>query len=198
MERSFILCEQPRSRSQRPMEMGCAYNEAQVRGTLFKKWIRLAQSQLEWTQVLQTVLSAPIWWPRSSPFFLLLHSAGISFDPPRDTKMVSFGEWRKQALNKINWWFLGTCSASFTKNRPWQRHSSGLNSCLLPWPSLGPCCPVNRFKWALVFPLTARICLLIQAGPWLTDLRHGRGLRNSKPIGNNRRYLGGEYWWEMQ
>lgn len=59
MERSFVLCEQPRSRSQRPMEMGCAYNEAQVRVTLLKKWIRRAQSQLGWTQVLQTLLSAP-------------------------------------------------------------------------------------------------------------------------------------------
>lgn len=35
------------------MEMGCAYNEAQVRVTLFKKWIRLAASQLGWTQVLR-------------------------------------------------------------------------------------------------------------------------------------------------
>lgn len=59
MERSFVLCERPRSCSQRPMEMGCAYNEAQVRVTLFKKWIRRAQSQLGWTQVLQTLLSPP-------------------------------------------------------------------------------------------------------------------------------------------
>lgn len=46
--------------SQRPMEMGCAYNEAQERLTLFRKWIRCAQSQLGWVLVLQTLLSAPI------------------------------------------------------------------------------------------------------------------------------------------
>lgn len=46
--------------------MGCAYNEAQVRVTLFKKWIRRAQSQLGWTQVLQTLLSAPLFDGRDS------------------------------------------------------------------------------------------------------------------------------------
>lgn len=49
-----------RSRSQRPMEMGCAYNEAPARVTLFRKWIRCVGSQLGWAQVLQTPLSAPI------------------------------------------------------------------------------------------------------------------------------------------
>lgn len=49
-----------RPRSQRPMEMGCTYNEARARVTLFRKWIRRVGSQLGWAQVLQTALSAPI------------------------------------------------------------------------------------------------------------------------------------------
>lgn len=46
--------------------MGCAYNEAQVRATLFKKWMCRSQSQLEWTQVLQTPLSPAFDDPSSS------------------------------------------------------------------------------------------------------------------------------------
>lgn len=67
------------------MEMGCAYNEAQVRVTLLKKWIRRAQSQLGWTQVLQTLLSAPFLMIEPPPpptlqhenlFFVFLESEG--------------------------------------------------------------------------------------------------------------------------
>lgn len=102
MERSFILCEQPRSRSQRPMEMGCAYNEAQVRVTLFKKWIRHARSQLEWTQVLQALLSGPflmITPPRPSS-----SSCSVHCELHPDPLLVFIFVQVKEAGAKIKLW----------------------------------------------------------------------------------------------
>lgn len=72
--------------------MGCAYNEAQVRVTLFKKWIRRAHSQLGWTQVLPTLLSAPLLTMGPPPPPEALR--------PGDVKLVVFGEGRKAALKR--------------------------------------------------------------------------------------------------
>lgn len=125
MERSFVLCERPRSCSQRPMEMGCAYNEAQVRVTLFKKWIRRAQSQLGWTQVLQTLLSAPVFPdPASSP---------LGNAPTRRHEICGFleREGNRLEINAIKPWrggFWALVRGHFTKNRPWRGCFSGPSS----------------------------------------------------------------------
>lgn len=80
--------------------MGCAYNEAQVRVTLLKKWIRRAQSQLGWTQVLQTLLSAPFLMIEPPPPPDALRPCSMKF------VFCFFGERRKRALksNKIKLW----------------------------------------------------------------------------------------------
>lgn len=136
MERSFILRERPGSRSQRPMEMGCAYNEAQVRVTLFKKWGRHAPSQLGWTQVLQTLLSAPFDdppYPLAFPFRRF-----VFFRVKHKIKLWHGGSWTKVCCHLPT---LGPSSGVLNNFK-----KSELPSPLLAWPSPRLCCPVNRFK----------------------------------------------------
>lgn len=48
----------------------------------------------------------------------------------------------------------------------------------------------NRFKWAFVFPLTARICLPIYPHPWAR--------RDPRPVGTGVGYLEGKYYWAKE